>query len=187
MAFQSLQQQLLLAMPALQDAWFEKAAVLLLEHTPEGAMGFCINKPAPIKVQDVFEQLDINTQGLVAENHPVLFGGPVEPESGFILHPPTEQVWESSQPLSENLWLTHSKDILQAIGADQGPKHSLIILGYAGWDIGQLEYELSQNTWLNVPCPEELLFSTPLEERWHHAAQSAGINLALISSDIGHA
>src|SRR5699024_8359456 len=160
---------------------------LLRSHTPEGAMGFCINKPDPIKVQDVFEQLDINTQGLVAENHPVLFGAPVEPESGFILHPPTEQLWESSQPLSENLWHTHSKDLLQAIGADQGPKHSLIILGYAGWDIGQLEYELSQNTWLNVPCPEELLFSTPLEERWHHAAQSAGINLALISSDIGHA
>lgn len=187
MAFQSLHQQLLLAMPALQDPWFEKAAVLLLEHTPDGAMGFCINKPAPIKVQDVFTQLDISTQGLIPENHPVLFGGPVEPESGFILHPPTEQVWESSQPLSKHLWLTHSKDILAAIGAGQGPKNSLIVLGYSGWDASQLEQELTQNTWLNVPCPPELLFSIPLESRWHHAAQSAGINLALLSTEIGHA
>lgn len=187
MAFQSLEQQLLLAMPALQDPWFKQAAVLLLEHTREGAMGFCINRPAPIDAKNVLEQLGIDSQALVSANHPVVFGGPVEPESGFILHAPTEQVWETSQPLNENLWLTHSKDILQAIGAGQGPKNTLIVLGYSGWDTGQLEYELSQNTWLNVPCPEELLFSIPLEERWHHAAQSAGINLALMSSEVGHA
>ncbi len=187
MAFQSLKQQLLLAMPTLKDPWFEEAAVLILEHTEEGAMGFCINKPAPIQARDVLSQLEISCQGLQSENHPVIFGGPVEPEAGFILHPPTEQVWENSHPLSSGLWITHSKDILAAIGTGRGPQHSLIVLGYSGWGAGQLEAEITQNTWLNVPCPEELLFDIPLEQRWHHAAESAGINLALLSTEVGHA
>lgn len=187
MAFQSLSQQLLLAMPQLKDGWFEQSVVLLLEHTAEGAMGFNINKLAPISLRDIFEQLDISADQLDTDAHPVLSGGPVEPESGFILHPPTEQVWESSQRINEHLWLTHSKDILAAIGAGSGPRRSMIVLGYSGWGPNQLEHEIAQNTWLNVDCPNDILFDTPLQQRWRYGAQSSGIDLDLLSTDIGHA
>lgn len=187
MALSSLEQQLLLAMPQLDDAWFKEAVILLLEHNEKGAMGFSINKPAPISIHDVFSQLNIVAPNVNVEAHPVVIGGPVQPEAGFILHPPTEQVWETSQAINETLWLTHSKDILAAIAVGRGPKHSLIVLGYAGWESGQLEGELLQNAWLNVPCPQDILFTVPLAERWRYAANAAGINIDLLSTDIGHA
>ncbi|HLR17229.1 MAG TPA: YqgE/AlgH family protein [Alcanivoracaceae bacterium] len=187
MAFNSLEQQLLLAMPQLADAWFKESVILLLEHNEKGAMGFSINKPAPIGMEGVLAQLNLSSQDIDTNAHKVVMGGPVQPEAGFILHPPTEQVWETSQVINEHLWLTHSKDILAAIGVGRGPTHSLTVLGYAGWGSEQLEQELLQNAWLNVPCPEDILFHVPLEERWRYAANAAGINLDLLSTDIGHA
>lgn len=187
MAFNSLEQQLLLAMPQLDDAWFKESVILLLEHSEEGAMGFSINKPAPISINEVLSQLNIINQNIDTSAHSVVMGGPVQPEAGFILHPPTEQVWETSQAINETLWITHSKDILSAIAVGRGPKQSLTVLGYAGWGSEQLESELMQNSWLNVPCPTEILFTVPLAERWRYAANAAGINLDLLSTDIGHA
>lgn len=186
----SLRGQLLIAMPGLLDPNFVHAVVYICQHSPEGAMGITINRPLGLSLSQVFEQLELDylppngTQTL-------LCGGPVEEQQGFVLHRTTSKKWQATIAISDDIFLTTSRDIINDMASNQGPESVLIALGYAGWTSGQLEQELLENAWLTVPPDAELLskllFDTPLEQRADLAATSIGINLSQLSNSVGHA
>lgn len=184
-----LAHHLLIAMPHLDDPGFDQTVTYVIEHSAEGAMGLTLNRPQALTIQRVFESMDIVPRVSVDPAlHPVLSGGPVDPQTGFILHPPCQQMWQSTVVLAPGLWLTTSRDVLAAIACGQGPERSLIVLGYAGWDAGQLEQELAENVWLTVPAPtQDWVFEVPFPERWHAAAHLLGVDLRLLSATAGHA
>lgn len=183
---QSLKNQLLIAMPQMLDPNFEHTLTYIVEHSEEGAMGITINRPMDLEIDDILEDLDIEIRVALGAEHQVVSGGPVQQEAGFILHPPTEQVWQSSIPLQDGLWLTTSRDVLEAIARGEGPDRSLTALGYAGWGEGQLEKEMADNAWLSTPASLELIFRVPFPERWHAAARQLGVDMSLISTQAGH-
>lgn len=182
----SLSNQLLIAMPGMADPNFNSTVTLVCEHNSEGALGIVINRPLPIKLGGLFEQLDLNDIDVSVANYPVLSGGPVARERGFVLHNPGA-VFESSVAVSPDIQLTLSRDIIDAMAAGAGPVRSLIALGYAGWDAGQLEAEMLSNTWLTVPATPEIIFDVPFSERWSVAARTIGIDISRMSADAGHA
>jgi putative transcriptional regulator len=116
----------------------------------------------------------------------VLSGGPISQNRGFVLHQ-TQPGWKSSLALSKDIMITTSKDILMALGTEKAPEQFMVTLGYAGWGPGQLESELQSNTWLTIDADSDILFNTPIEQRWQKATQKLGIDVAHLSSDIGHA
>lgn len=183
----SLQNHFLIAMPALADTFFYRAVVYLCEHDDHGAMGLIVNRPTRIMLDELLNHLNIDNPSPALKTTPVLFGGPVHKNQGMVLHDQTNGQWKSSLPLTDRLILTTSTDILAQIGREHGPDHALVTLGYAGWGAGQLERELSENSWLTVPARESLLFETPPEQRWQAAADLLGIDIRLISSATGHA
>jgi len=178
--------QLLIAMPGMLDPNFSTTVTLICEHNDEGALGIVINRPTTLKLGGLFEQLSVSDTDPQAADDPVLAGGPVGPERGFVLHGP-EQSYDNTLAVSENIRLTLSRDILDAMATGEGPQHSLVALGYAGWEAGQLENEMLANSWLNVPATPELVFETPFAERWDLAARTLGVDIACMSSDAGHA
>jgi putative transcriptional regulator len=180
-----LRDKFLIAMPALHNSFFSHTLTYICDHTPEGAMGLVINAPLDIRLEHVFDQLGVADNSGCGQ-FPVLAGGPVEMGRGFVIHTPDKQ-WESTLAVSPELCLTTSKDIIEAIAHGHGPRKFLITLGYAGWGPGQLDSEMADNAWLTVDASPELVFDTPLEERWHLAARQLGIDLNLISSVAGHA
>lgn len=149
-------------------------------------MGIVINKPLEIELTEIFEQMDISANNPETNNKLIFHGGPVYTNRGFILHHAGKQ-WDSSIVVSDDICVTTSKDILEAIAKGEGPDESLIALGYAGWAGGQLEQELMDNSWLNGPSDLEILFSTPFELCWQTAADHMGVDIDRLSSDIGHA
>jgi len=170
----------------MQDPNFITTVTLICEHNDEGALGIVINRPLTLKLGGLFEQLDLTDPDPDAAAGPVLLGGPVGPERGFVLHGP-EQTYENSIIVSNELQLTLSRDILDAMAAGAGPAKTLVALGYAGWQAGQLEYEMLENSWLSVPATTDIVFDTPFSERWSKAAQVLGIDISQISPDAGHA
>lgn len=180
----SFTNQLLLAMPQLDDPWFNHGLVYICEHSEEGAMGLVINNPTQLTLNQVFAELKLPDE----QNHDeyVLCGGPVAPDQGFILHSPTGQ-WDSSLDISHDVCLTTSKDILASIAQGQGPKQHIVALGYAGWSAGQLEAEMAENAWLTLPSDTNILFDTPIDQRRKKAADKLGIDISLLSSQSGHA
>ena len=183
----SLQNHLLIAMPSLEDPFFERSLTYICEHNDEGAMGIVINQPSSMNLQQLLEQTDKDLA--VAENKQeqiVLTGGPVNQERGFVLHSDQGQ-WSSSLTLADNIVITTSKDILSAIGTNAGPDKSLIALGYAGWTAGQLEKELQDNTWLTIEADPDILFNTPIGEKWQAAVNKLGIDVWQLTPDVGHA
>jgi len=148
-------------------------------------MGIMVNRPSELRLGELFEQLEIGnrTHNL---DVPVLEGGPVASDRGFILHS-SELSFASSLKLAENLMLTTSREVLEAIAAGEGPAEFLVALGYAGWGEGQLEEEMKENAWLNCPADGEVLFDTPYDKRVHKAAERLGINFNLLSGHAGHA
>lgn len=187
----SLTNHFLIAMPSLDDPNFEQSVSYICEHNNEGAMGVVINRPTNLTFAELCEQLEIEITDQDVCNYPIFEGGPVETERGFILHTPLGE-WESTIEITKDIGLTMSQDIIQAIAdgydADNTPpKHFMITLGYAGWSEDQIEEEIAANIWLNVPATRDILFHTPIENRWTAAAASLGINLQQLSSDIGHA
>jgi putative transcriptional regulator len=182
----SLKNQLLIAMPQLLDPNFEHTLSYIVEHSEEGAMGLTLNRPVDLEIDDILEDLEIELKVPLGAEHQVVSGGPVQPEAGFILHPPTERVWQSSVPLQDGLWLTTSRDILEAIAAGEGPERSLTALGYAGWGAGQLEQEMADNAWLSTEATLEVIFRVPFSDRWQAAANQLGVDMALISTQAGH-
>lgn len=184
--FSSLKNHFLLAMPAMQDPNFAHSVIYVCEHSPEGAMGLTINHPINVPISQVFEQLDLDYVTEHAEDL-LLAGGPVQTDRGFVLHSPAPRRWESTLEISSDICLTASSDIIVDIARDQGPSHSLITLGYAGWGAGQLEQELADNTWLVTPADPAIIFNTPFEERARATAAGIGVDLSSLSSQAGHA
>jgi putative transcriptional regulator len=181
----SLKNQFLLAMPSLAGSYFGNTITYLCEHNEQGAMGIMVNRPTNLTMEDLFDQLEIRSRGRTIEV-PVLEGGPVASDRGFILHT-AERTFSASLDLGNGLMLTTALEVLEAIAAGEGPVNYLVALGYAGWGDGQLEAEMKENSWLNCPASQDVLFSTPYEERIEKAAQSLGIDFSLISGRAGHA
>lgn len=182
----SLCNQLLIAMPGMADPNFNSTVTLVCEHNLEGALGIVINRPTDMKLEDLFEQLDVNDPDESMASHPILNGGPVGRERGFVLHNPGGS-FESLVTVSPEVQLTLSRDVIDAMATGDGPDKSLVALGYAGWDAGQLEAEMLANTWLSVPATPEVIFDVPFAERWTVAAETIGIDISQISPDAGHA
>jgi putative transcriptional regulator len=182
----SLRDHFLLAMPGLSDSIFSHSITYLCEHNKHGAMGIVINHPLNVCVEEILEYLQISAAGRLREM-PVMAGGPVHMDRGFVLHRPTEQEWESSLQVTEDIYLTTSRDILAAIADQQGPEHHLIALGYAGWSAGQLESEITENSWLTLPADSAIIFDTPCHLRASTAAKQLGVDLNLLSGEAGHA
>jgi putative transcriptional regulator len=177
----------LIALPGLSDPNFARSVTLLCQHNAEGAMGLMLNRTSEYRLGDVLDQMQIRTDDEALASAPVLIGGPVQPERGFVLHEPGEDAWDSTFRLSDELALTTSRDILAAMARGAGPKRALIALGYAGWSEGQLESELQDNAWLTVAADRSILFDTPLEQRWTAAARLMGVDVALLTDYAGHA
>ena len=182
----SLKNQFLIAMPQLQDMNFSHTLTYICEHNEYGAMGIVINRPLDITVSDIFKHLSMPEHKTRFDQRPVFIGGPVQTERGFVIHKSSSQ-WESSLQVSDNIQLTTSADILNAMAHNEGPAESLIALGYAGWGAGQLEEEMAENSWLSSPANSDIIFNTPSDHRWEAAAALIGIDLNLISTDAGHA
>ncbi len=181
-----LSNQLLIAMPTLADSNFSQTVTLVCEHNAEGAMGIVINRPLKMRFADVFEQLDLSAQDQKLREQTLLMGGPVQTDRGFIIHR-AGPLWDATIVVSDSIHVTTSRDVLQAIAEGRGPTPLSMALGYAGWEAGQLEAEMVQNSWLTVPFEERILFDTPFEQRWQAAAQLLGVNLSTLSTQAGHA
>ncbi|NIL93820.1 MAG: YqgE/AlgH family protein [Woeseiaceae bacterium] len=182
----SLTNQLLIAMPGMIDPNFSTTVTLICEHNDEGALGIVINRPLNLKMSGLFEQLDLADPDPVAAGRPVVMGGPVGPERGFVLHDPGN-TYENTLAVSGDIQLTLSRDVIDEMATGKGPGQSLVALGYAGWDAGQLETEMLANSWLNVPATPDIVFEMPFDKRWMAAAQILGIDISQISPDAGHA
>jgi putative transcriptional regulator len=182
----SLQNHFLIAMPNLTDTFFYRSVVYICEHDDEGAMGLIVNRPTQVMLSELLEHLKISNPSAMPASTPVLFGGPVEKGQGMVIHD-SAKPWKSSLTLADNIYLTTSTDILEKLGTEQGPEHSIVTLGYAGWEAGQLEQEIAENSWLTVPATDSLLFETPAEQRWQAAAELLGVDINLMTASAGHA
>ena len=202
-----LTNQFLIAMPGMGDETFAGAVVYLCEHTERGALGLVINKPIDIKLKNLFEKVDLRLDAAdlagLAEQ-PVYFGGPVQTERGFVLH---EKLVDAANPANSadgaaitykspysstlsipgGLEMTTSKDVLEALSNGAGPKRLLVTLGYSGWAAGQLEDEMGRNGWLTVDAAPEVIFDTPVEQRYDKAVSLLGFDPRMLSQDAGHA
>lgn len=206
---ESLENQFLIAMPSLGNDYFNKTVTYICEHNDEGAMGLIINMPVNITLQDLLKQIEENDKEQANEDKAtlepektssaesnifldnsleqlVLSGGPISQNRGFVLHR-TQSGWKSSLALSDDIMITTSKDILLSLGTKKAPEQFMVTLGYAGWGPGQLETELQENSWLTIDADSDILFNTPIEQRWQKATEKLGIDIAHLSSDIGHA
>jgi len=179
-----LKHHFLLAMPGLAGEYFGNTITYVCEHNEEGAMGFMVNRPMQLTVAELLVQLGI--AGTLTASQPVLEGGPVKTERGFILHSDEVQ-YDASLPLGNGLMLSTARQTLEAIGAGLGPKRYIVALGYAGWGSGQLENEMLQNAWLSCPADINIVFDVPFDQRVNKAAASLGIDFRLMSTHAGHA
>lgn len=177
--------QFLIAMPTLADPNFSQTVTYLCQHSAQGALGIVISRPLDIRLGRILDSMQIPIQNPHAAELPVYFGGPVQPERGFVLHSPVGD-WQGTLAINDEIGLTTSRHILEAIAAGEGPEKCLIALGYAGWGEGQLEREILENSWLNAPADLDILFDLPPAKRWRAAALRLGIDLRLLSSQAGH-
>lgn len=187
----NLTNQFLIAMPGMGDPTFAGSVVYLCEHTEKGALGLVINKPVDIKLRNLFEKVDLSLTREDLAEAPVYFGGPVQTERGFVLH---ERVSAEGSPYSSTLSIaggpldmTTSKDVLEALADGAGPKKLLVTLGYSGWGAGQLEDEIARNGWLTVDADPQIIFDTPIDERYDRALSLLGFDPRMLSQEAGHA
>ena len=186
LAMTALTNSFLIAMPSMRDPSFKRGVAFLCQHGEEGAMGLLVNRLSEYRLGDVLAQMNLSSTSAEVADSPVLIGGPVQPERGFVLHAPHGQ-WESSFKISDSICVTTSRDILVAIAEGRGPERAIVTLGYAGWSAGQVETELKENAWLTAPASETILFDTPIEQRWDAAAALVGVNIANLTSYSGRA
>ncbi|MBA2651683.1 MAG: YqgE/AlgH family protein [Tatlockia sp.] len=182
----SLANHLLIAMPSLTDPNFERSVIYICEHHVQGTVGLIINRPMQFALGLVFEQMQIQPATIDRNQLPLLFGGPVQPERGFVIHRPLGG-WRSSLALGDDVTVTTSNDIIRAIAANEGPKDVLVTLGYAGWGENQLEQEVLDNIWLVCPYKAELLYEVPFTERWEYAGLTIGVKMNQLTNETGHA
>ena len=181
-----LTNQLLIAMPSLGDPNFTQTVALICDHSAQGALAVILNKPLPMRMAEVFEQLEIQIAAGPLPQRPVLRGGPMQTDRGFVLHRAGGE-WDSTLKVSEALHVTTSRDILAAMAQGQGPDAALVALGYAGWGGGQLEAEIRANAWLSAPVDLDLIFALPFQSRWEAAGRLLGVDLSRISPISGNA
>ena len=186
MSVLNLKHQLLLAMPGLDDPNFKGSLTYICEHNEDGAMGITINRRLTIPMAEILIQLEIKASQPSLELQPVYYGGPVEPERGFVLHTPPGD-WEATLKTDATVGLSSSRDILNAIAQGEGPEKFLLALGYSGWAAGQLETEIAQNAWLSCPAALDILFDLDDEAKLAAAAKQLGVDLSMLSSNAGHA
>jgi putative transcriptional regulator len=182
----NLTDNFLIAMPSLEDPYFAQALVYICEHTENGALGIIVNRPLDMDLAGLFEKIDIKLENPALAKLPVYFGGPVQLDRGFVLHRPIGH-WQSTLKVSDEVGLTSSRDVLASVGSAGLPSEIIVSLGYSGWDAGQLEDELAQNSWLTVPAKSSILFDLPPEERLPAAMQKLGISFSQLSDVAGHA
>ena len=183
---QTLAGQLLIALPSLSDPNFSRSVTLICQHDADGAMGVVVNRPSEYDLDEVFRQMGIEPADDGMATRKVVSGGPVHPERGFVLHD-GDRGWDSSLAIATGLYVTTSRDVLEAIARGEGPGQSMVALGCAGWGAGQLEQELLEDSWLTAPVDPALLFSLPLEARWQAAAGRLGVDMSLMAGYSGHA
>jgi putative transcriptional regulator len=192
----NLKHHFLIAMPGLEDELFGRSVVYMCEHSERGAMGLIINKASDMSLRQLFDKVDLplRREDLIAR--PVLHGGPVHTERGFVLHDPVHMedpaqdggsIYASTLTVPGGLEMTTSRDVLEALSSGAGPRRVLITLGYASWGEGQLESELGENSWLTVPASTEVVFDTPLEQRYDKALDLLGLKPWMLSPEAGHA
>ena len=191
----NLTNHFLIAMPGLEDSLFGKSVVYVCEHSSRGALGLVINKPSEMNLPALFEKVELGLKRVDLADKPVFHGGPVQTERGFVLHEPiyvgadnlSEALYASTMSIPGGLEMTTSKDVLEALAGGGGPKKVLITLGYAAWGEGQLESELGENSWLTVDATREVIFDTPVAERYERALGLLGLQSWMISNQVGHA
>ena len=180
-----LANQFLVAMPSLDDDNFNHSVTLMCEHTEQGALGLVINRPMTLHLGEMLEQMGLAHTKLKGD--PIVYwGGPVQPERGFVVHNHPGG-WDSTLAITDDLYVTTSRDILAAIGNGEGPRQYFVALGYAGWSAGQLDDEVLRNSWLNTPVDRSILFHTPANERWRAATRLLGVDISHLASIAGHA
>ena len=178
--------QLLVAMPQMQDPRFERSVIYVCAHTADGAMGLVVNKlMESLSFEDLLSQLNIDGDD-VGDEIRVHFGGPVETGRGFVLHS-ADYVQDGTLVIDDNVALTATIDVLRSIADGDGPRHSLLALGYAGWGAGQLDDEIQANGWLSVPADDSLVFGGNLDTRWEAAMGKLGVNVNMLSGEAGRA
>jgi putative transcriptional regulator len=182
----SLAGQLLVAMPSMLDPNFQQTVTYVCEHSESGALGIVINRPMDMDIGEVLIQLSLEPSQEGYLHQPVLQGGPVQSERGFVLHESPHN-WDSTTEVGHSIYVTTSQDILSDVAAGNGPGRMLMALGYAGWEAGQLEHEIRQNAWLTVPASPDIVFETPFQDRWQAAAKSIGVDPASLSLYAGTA
>ena len=186
----NLADHFLIAMPSMLDPVFGGTVVYLCEHNANGALGVIVNKPTDMTMELLLERIDLKLEILAnrvpAGNKPVMFGGPVQVERGFVLHAPHGS-YSSTMKVSDDVALTTSKDVLEAVALGNGPERLLVSLGCAGWSAGQLEEEIARNGWLTVRADPGILFDLPIEERFAAAIRLLGIDPMMLAGEAGHA
>ncbi|MBT0959737.1 YqgE/AlgH family protein [Denitromonas iodatirespirans] len=182
----NLTHHFLIAMPSMADTNFARTLTYIAEHNEGGALGVIVNRPIDMSLAMLFERVDMALENERYAQQPVYFGGPVQTDRGFVLHRPAGE-WSATLKVNEQVGLTSSKDILQAMTLDGFDLDVLVTLGYAGWDAGQLEQELAENAWLTAPADLGIVFDLPAEERFAAAMQLLGIDFANLSESAGHA
>ncbi len=191
----NLTHHFLIAMPGLEDETFSKSVVYMCEHNTKGAMGLIINKPGAISLRHLFDKVELPLRRDDLMQSPVMHGGPVQTERGFVLHDPMvldnkdkdEAVYASTLSVPGGLAMTTSRDVLEALSNGSGPRRVLVTLGYASWGEGQLESEIGENSWLTVEADPSIIFDTPLEQRYERALSLLGLQPWMLSPDAGHA
>lgn len=188
----NLTNHFLIAMPGLKDEVFSRSVVFMCEHSERGALGLVINKPSDICLPELFERVELPLQREDLQAQPVFHGGPVRTERGFVLHEAVpgsdgESVYASTLTIPGGLEMTTSKDVLQAMSQGAGPHKVFVSLGYASWGQGQLESEITENSWLTVEADPALIFDTPVDQRYDKAMKLLGLEAWMLSPDAGHA
>jgi len=181
-----LDQQMLIAMPGMVDQNFAGSVTLLCQHNDAGAIGITINRISTYTLGEILTQLKIDCDDESIRRRPVLEGGPVAPDRGFVLHSPMAG-YESSMTVGEDIMVTTSRDVLAEIAAGKGPEKYVVALGYAGWGGGQLEGEMLANAWLSVAADTTIVFDLPLPNRFDEALGRLGIRVDRLHSEAGHA
>jgi putative transcriptional regulator len=181
----------LIAMPGLNDEAFAKSVVYMCEHSGRGALGLVINKPSDISLKNLFDKVELPLHRTDLTDSPVFQGGPIQTERGFVLHesmmPGNESVYASTMTIPGGLEMTTSKDVLEALSSGAGPKKVFVSLGYSSWGEGQLESEISDNSWLTVAADPTVIFDTPVKERYDRALLLLGLQSWMLSPQAGHA
>lgn len=191
----NLTHHFLIAMPGLEDESFSRSVVYLCEHSERGALGLIINKPSKLSLQGLLEKVDLGLKREDLRETQVFTGGPVQTDRGFVLHEPmvidgapeNESAYASTMTIPGGLEMTTSKDVLEALSDGAGPRRVLVTLGYSSWDEGQLESEIGENAWLTVEADPEVIFSTPVDERYDRALGLLGLQRWMLSPESGRA